>query len=284
MSLTQVPTSMIKQDAGLKRGHMGAESALPTGLGPFPFLGSTAPDGWVFAFGTIGSASSGASNRANADCEQLFKLIWASESDSEAPVSGGRGASADADWSANKTIDIPDMRDRMAIGKGDMGGTHANRLGATLSGTTTNDSAVITGLSSTAGLAIGMAAIGANIPAGRTIASIDSSTQVTLNSGASVTAGTASIRFTVLDSGTRGASGGSATHTLTTQQMPAHSHNWDAGGNPYYMLRSSGSGIFGWTSGALPQTSNTTGVQNTGGGQAHPVLPPARVTNMIIKL
>lgn len=124
MALTQVPGFMI-----------AADSALPTGAGPIPYVGATAPAGWVLASGrTIGSATSGATERANADTQALFLLIWSSFADTEAAVSGGRGASAAADWAANKTIVVPDMRGRVAAGKDDMGGTAANRLTAGGSG------------------------------------------------------------------------------------------------------------------------------------------------------
>jgi len=96
---------------------------------PFPYLGSTAPSGFVMASGrTIGSASSGATERANADTQNLFTLLWNSMSNTEAAVSGGRGASAAADWAANKTIALPDMRGRVLAGKDNMGGTAASRL------------------------------------------------------------------------------------------------------------------------------------------------------------
>jgi len=57
---------------------------------------------------TIGDASSLATLRANADCEQLFLLYWNTKRDEECPVVSGRGASAAADWSAHKKITIPD--------------------------------------------------------------------------------------------------------------------------------------------------------------------------------
>jgi microcystin-dependent protein len=75
---------------------------------------------------TIGSASSGASERANADCEDLFLHLW--DADSNLSVSGGRGANAAADWAANKTIALPDFRDRASIGLGNMGNSDANRI------------------------------------------------------------------------------------------------------------------------------------------------------------
>lgn len=86
----------------------------PTGMFGF-FIGAFPPTGWVAAYGTIGSATSGASSRANSDCEALFTLIWNSISDTQAPVIGGRGASANADWLANKQITLPNTTDRVLM-------------------------------------------------------------------------------------------------------------------------------------------------------------------------
>lgn len=203
---------------------------------PFPYLGSTAPAGFVMASGrTIGSASSGATERANADTQALFTLLWNSMANTEAPVSGGRGASAAADWAANKTITLPDMRGRVPAGKDNMGGTAAGRL-------------------TTAGAGV--------------------------------------------DGATLGAAGGSQTHTLTTAQMPAHthantlsdpghthSHNaaYNAGGS------STGGGAFGLNApGGATINAATTGISinnaSQGSGAAHPITQPTYVTNWIIKL
>lgn len=90
----------------------------PTGLCQF-YVGLTAPAGWVLCDGgSIGNAASGASNRANADTEPLFTLLWNSMADAQAPVSGGRGAGAAADFALNKNITIPDMRGRAPFGTG----------------------------------------------------------------------------------------------------------------------------------------------------------------------
>lgn len=108
---------------------MGPEAAFPAGVGPLPYMGSTAPSGWVMADGrTIGNAASAATNRANADTVALFTVLWDSLSNTVAPVSGGRGASAAADYAANKTLTLPDCRGRVAAFKDDMGGTAASRL------------------------------------------------------------------------------------------------------------------------------------------------------------
>jgi hypothetical protein len=82
--------------------------------------------GWVRDNGrTIGSATSGATERANADCEALFAFLWNKYSDTFCPVSTGRGASASADWSANKTIQLLDFRNCAPGGLDDMGASAA---------------------------------------------------------------------------------------------------------------------------------------------------------------
>ena len=89
--------------------------------------GAGAHTGWVRCGGrTIGSAASGASERANADCEDLFEFLW--NADANLTVSGGRGSNAAADWAADKTIALPDLRDRAMIGLGDMGNSDAARI------------------------------------------------------------------------------------------------------------------------------------------------------------
>lgn len=82
---------------------------------------------------TIGSASSGASERANADCQSLFQYLWST--DPNLVVSTGRGISANADWVANKQITLPDMRGRGLGALDDMGNSAAGRLTASYFGT-----------------------------------------------------------------------------------------------------------------------------------------------------
>ena len=85
--------------------------------------------GWVRQNGlTIGSATSGGSERANADTQNLFLYLWANYTNVSCPVVGGRGASAAADWAANKQITLPDMRGRAAFGKDGMGNARANLI------------------------------------------------------------------------------------------------------------------------------------------------------------
>ena len=90
--------------------------------------------GWVRMNGrTIGSSVSGAAERANSDCENLFLHLWSKNS--TLSVSGGRGASGAADWAANKTIALPDAKGCVLVGLDDMGSTAAGRLTSTYFGT-----------------------------------------------------------------------------------------------------------------------------------------------------
>jgi hypothetical protein len=108
--------------------------------------------GWVRDNGrTIGSASSGATERANSDCQALFGVLWQRYSDAFCPVSGGRGASAADDWTANKTIKLLDRRLCSPTGLADMGNT-ALALPAgvpIISGDATTPGSVIGGLTNT---------------------------------------------------------------------------------------------------------------------------------------
>lgn len=105
-----------------------------------PRYDTGAHSGWVRANGrTIGSATSGASERANADVQALFEHLWGV--DANLSVSSGRGSSANDDWTANKTIALPDWRGRGMVGMDDMGNTAAGVLTSTYYG----NSAVVLG-------------------------------------------------------------------------------------------------------------------------------------------
>lgn len=108
-----------------------------------PYSGTSAPAGWILMNGqTIGNASSSATGRANADCRGLFYHLWASYSNTYAAVSSGRGASAQADFDANKTITVPAMQGRDWVGLDTIGGVSAGVIGAVTSGTTTNGNTI----------------------------------------------------------------------------------------------------------------------------------------------
>lgn len=117
-------------------GSTDATTVLATG-DVKPRYGTGALAGFVRLNGrTIGSSSSGATERANADCQALFQYLWTA--DPNLTVSSGRGASASADWTANKTIALPDARSRALAGLSDMGTSNSGLLtSATCSSNTT---------------------------------------------------------------------------------------------------------------------------------------------------
>lgn len=83
--------------------------------------------GWVIANGSgIGNAASGALQRANSDVQLAFIYIWNNFSNTQCPVYSGptpvaRGATALADFNANRIIVLPDMRSIGIIGVDAMG-------------------------------------------------------------------------------------------------------------------------------------------------------------------
>jgi microcystin-dependent protein len=134
--------------------------------------------------------------------------------DAQAAVSGGRGANAAADFAAHKRITLPDARDRVIAGKGNMSGSSADRL---------------TGLSGG------------------------------------------------VEGDTLGASGGAETHTLITNEMPAHNHTLSRASGADH---AGGVGIQG-SGAAETGTSNSS---STGGGAAHNNVQPTLILNKIVKL
>lgn len=177
--------------------------------------------GWVRDNGrTIGSATSGASERANSDCQSLFEFLWQNYSDTICPVNGGRGASSSADWSANKFIGLPDKRGYVPGGLDDMGNSAASRY--------------------------------ANVP---------------------VVSGSAIIAGSIL---------GEATHTLTTPEIPAHTHtatvtqptfnvparSSSAVGGGTDLVSSNGSG-FAFNVNAVAVVAAAVTNANAGGGGVH---------------
>jgi hypothetical protein len=79
--------------------------------------------GWIIMDdGTVGDASSGATTRANADCIDLFTLLWGYAG---CTIAGGKGASTAADWGAHKALGLPKVLSRL-IGIGGAAGAGLN--------------------------------------------------------------------------------------------------------------------------------------------------------------
>lgn len=225
-----------------------AGSSVPSGV-MAPYAGATAPTGWLLCFGQA------VSRATYADLFTALGTLYG--------VGDG-----------STTFALPDMRGRVPGGKDDMGGTAAGRLAITLTGTKASTaSGSITGLASTAALAIGMKAFGTGIGTNAVITAITSSTAVTLSVNSTST-GATSIRFAVVDGATLGAVGGAHTHGLTVEQMPAHTHTQTAA------LLGSGAQYANVGDGQINSGGETA---STGGGQVHPNVQPTMVLNYIVK-
>lgn len=101
-------------------------------------MATAIPGGWLLMNGsTIGSAASGGTARANADTEALFTLLWDGYTNVQLVIqdSAGapttRGASAAADYAANKRMPLFDGRDeffRMASATNILGTKYADSV------------------------------------------------------------------------------------------------------------------------------------------------------------
>lgn len=83
------------------------------------------------------------------------------------------------------------------------------------------------------------------------------------------------------DDYTAGSTGGEAEHILTTDEIPAHAHNfkssnygWESTAIPGASMTASGSNIGLSPYNAYNGSNNNIVMQNTGGGQAHNNMPP----------
>lgn len=233
-----------------------------------------AKTGWVRMNGrTIGSALSSATERANDDTQALYEYLYGAFPDAIAPVSGGRGASAAADFAANKPITVPSMQGRAPVGLDDMGGAAANVIQVTTTASVTNGNANIT-VASAAGLARGMNVILAGVAAG-TISNISGTTITLSGNYTGATATGVAMRASIFsDAQTAGAVGGAQTYTQTTLEMPAHAHTSGTS------AVGAGDGIqngTGWGEAEID-------IDSTGGGAPMPNVQPSRLGTFYMKL
>lgn len=99
------------------------------------FAQSTAPTYWLALDGTtIGSATSAATGRANADTSVLFTLLWNQTTNAELSIQTStgtpstRGISAAADFAADKRLPLPDMRGQFLRGYAAAGSVDSGRI------------------------------------------------------------------------------------------------------------------------------------------------------------
>lgn len=185
---------VLSTSAGGAGTSVDPDSVFKTGNIKIDF-GDGVIDGYVRANGkTIGNAASGGTERANADTEALFTKLWAY--DNSPLSSGSKGASAAADYAANKAIVLPNCQGNLLAGMPDMGGTADSAFAALLSGTTADPGA--TGGADTVTLVQG------NVPS------------YTLTGGSGSVSGTteaANTTHTHAVTGTTGAASNDHTHT-----------------------------------------------------------------------
>jgi hypothetical protein len=122
-------TTPLSVSQGGTGSSIAAASAFTTGDVKLT-LKTVADPGWIMINdGTIGDISSGATTRANGDTLALYTLVWTNCANLQCPVTGGRGASAAADFSAEKAIALPGMLGRALAVAGSGSGLTARALG-----------------------------------------------------------------------------------------------------------------------------------------------------------
>ena len=172
---------------------------------------------------TLGSLTSGATEYAAANAVNLFEYLWNNLPDSIAAVSTGRGATAAADFAANKTIVIPTMQGYLAAGLDDMGAAAANIIQTSTTCSATNGLPTITVASAT-GIGLGMYAIISGVAAGQ-VTNI-TGLVVTLGTNyAGATGGGKATRFSWFANAQQvGQNGGHAFAIQSVGELAAHTH------------------------------------------------------------
>lgn len=207
--------------------------------------------GWIWANGTtVGSASSGATGRANADTADLFAQIWRVFPNSIRPIqdsSGAastRGVSAAADFAANKRLPTRDMRGNVPAGWTTMGGVSASG-----------------NLSTANGLGVDGSVLGATGGEGLGHTPTTAETASHTHNGTGMTTNTAGLHSHNLQT----ASGSGANSYIGVDaQAPLGSTATDTSGLHSHTI-----------------SGNT---QSTGSGQAFNVVQPTTICNFIVKL
>lgn len=298
-----------------KAGGPDTATAIPSGF-IADYVGTSAPTGWVRGNGrTIGNASSGATERANADTETLYTLLWNSFSNSvlaiqdSAGSATSRGASAAIDYAANKRLPLPDYRGRVRVGLDAMGNSAAGRIGTIITSSTTNGA---TGGSETVTLSISQIpshdhGLGSHTHAISITSGVESNDHThTLIATTSIQTGTHTHTGTTDSggihthtyqvaafSGTNAGAGGnslaSGTSTSTTGSDGAHTHAFTTGVDSGSHTHSINAATTGRSLAHTHLVSGTSGASSgntdaSGGGGAHSNMPPAWLGTVIIKV
>jgi len=228
---------------------IGAEEKVQTGMIHAEMVNTT-KSGYVRLNGrTISNAAGSGTERANADTVALFTYLWNNLTDVIAPVSGGRGGSAAADYAANKTITLVNWQGALPIGLDDMGAS----AGSFFTGLTFG-----TGNATTAGSRIGTNGV----------------TLLTTNIPAHTHSGTTAAEGAHTHTGTTSTESQSHTHTGTSSADGAHTHTGtaDSGGAHTHDALMGFTAVAAGTNFAMQATANNnqaTGHIVSGGAHTH---------------
>lgn len=269
---------------------LGAQGAWSTG--DVKLTTKTAADAsWVLMNdGTIGNAASGGTTRANADTEALFTHLWTVAADKECPVSGGRGASAAADFAANKTLKLVEAVGRaLAIYGAASQAASGVDAGVDITADTllvpSNDARWITGMpvlfTLTSGTITGLVhnttywvirVDATHVQLASSLANAQNGTAINMTAKAAPVWNIAhSFVARVM-----GETGGSEKHPMTSVEALSHNHNVTGGGN-------TGGGTRPQNIADATQTSNNP-TDARGGNAAMNNLGPRLYLNAMIKL
>jgi len=238
---------------------------VPTGT-VWEFHGATLPSGgWLWANGqTVGNATSNATGRANADTLALFMQIWTDFPNSIRPIltsagaASSRGASALADFNANKQLPISDKRCVVSIGRDAMGG--AGTLGL-----------ITDGGCGITGTVLGVSGGAQNVV-------LDNSQLPNVSIGIAIPDHT---HFTVAN--VTGSSGGGYPPDNVRSMAKSASGN-SIGTNFNYQLESINGASVPSISPTNPAGGGSASGSTGGGGNQHLNVQPSLVVNFIIKL
>lgn len=249
---------------------------------------TTADATWVMMDdGTIGSALSGATTRAHADTEALYTVLWNNIVDQWAPVVGGRGVNAAADFSAHKPMRLPRVLGRALAGCGvgvvlESGGDSDVDVGTDQLTVPSNTAKWITGMPVVFTLTSGTIT---GLTSGNTYYVIRiSTTAIQLASSLANAQNGTAINMTAKSSPlwtithtypsrSLGEAAGEATHAMTITELLSHTHQMYAVTN---------------TAGAIVVAGGdkgiTTNTHSRGGNAAMNIIQPTAFLNVMIKL
>jgi len=205
---------------------------------------------------TIGNATSGATERANADTQALFIYLYGVDSNLVV-APGGRSGNALNDYNANKTIALPDWSGRTLAALDDQGAGAKGRLTATYFGTTSVGGCLASTLGCFGGSESQTLAVN-QLPAGITSSALNS--------------------ISVAPGG-----GGTGIPLTSTPANVSAASVANCGGGGCVVVPASNSGSWGATSTFSGNNTIHVTSDNTSGA-AHPIVSPVGLATIYIKL